>query len=202
MAVPTYDSANGRRYQRGRTDRRRSRRTCDRRELRDRPHARPSAGRLRLDRRPRPHRGGGTRARCRHHLCARVQLEGSDPRIRAAVTIGGSLAGDASGYFAGVATPLLAIHGDADTTYPIEGATELYALANPPKFLVTLLGADGNSPFATAGDPALRVVEETTVDFFTAYLRGRASGLATARPRRQGGRGRQDQEHVSLSRER
>jgi fermentation-respiration switch protein FrsA (DUF1100 family) len=103
--------------------------------------------------------------------------EGSDLRIRAAVTIGGSLAGDASGYFAGVATPLLAIHGDADTTYPIEGATELYALANPPKFLVTLLGADGNSPFASAGDPALRVVEETTVDFFTAYLRGRVSGL-------------------------
>ena len=42
---------------------------------------------------------------------------------------------------------------------------------------MTLLGADGNSPFATAGDPALRVVEETTLDFFSAYLRGRTSGL-------------------------
>ena len=47
-----------------------------------------------------------------------------------------------AGYFTGVDTPLLAIHGDADTTDPIEGATEIYALANPPKFFVTLLGAD------------------------------------------------------------
>jgi predicted dienelactone hydrolase len=125
----------------------------------------------------------------RHHIAAAGHSLGatttyvlgfsevSDPRIRAAVAIGGSVAGDSSGYFTGVDTPLLAIHGDADETDPIEGATEVYALASPPKFLVTLLGADGNSPFATAGDPALRVVEETTIDFFSAYLRGRVSGL-------------------------
>jgi fermentation-respiration switch protein FrsA (DUF1100 family) len=104
--------------------------------------------------------------------------DGADPRVRAAVTIGGSLAGDAGGYFTGINTPLLAIHGDADETDPIDDSLAVYALATPPKFFVTLLGGDQNSPFKTAGDPGLRIVEETTVDFFAAYLRGRASGLA------------------------
>jgi dienelactone hydrolase len=104
--------------------------------------------------------------------------ETPDPRISASVTIGGGVAGDTSAYFAGLETPLLSIHGDADTVNPIEGANATYALAGPPKFFVTLLGADGNSPFAKAGDPALRVVETTTLDFFDAYLRGRTSGLA------------------------
>jgi fermentation-respiration switch protein FrsA (DUF1100 family) len=104
--------------------------------------------------------------------------DGADPRVSAAVTIGGSLAGDTAGYFTGINTPLLAIHGDADETDPIDDALAVYTLATPPKFFVTLLGGDQSSPFKTAGDPGLRVVEETTVDFFAAYLRGRASGLA------------------------
>ncbi len=104
--------------------------------------------------------------------------DGADPRVRAVVAIGGSLAGDPTGYFSGVNTPLLVIHGDADEVDPIDDAQEVFALAKPPKFFVTLLGADGTSPFATANDPAERVVEETTLDFFTSYLRGRSSGLA------------------------
>jgi fermentation-respiration switch protein FrsA (DUF1100 family) len=106
-----------------------------------------------------------------------LSAEGRDQRIRAVVSIAGSLAGDTSLYFTGIDTPLLTFHGDADETDPIEATTEVYALANPPKFFVTLLGADDTSPFATAGDPALRVVEETTLDFFSAYLHGRTSGL-------------------------
>ena len=106
-----------------------------------------------------------------------LNTEAHDERIRAAVTIGGSLAGDASLYFNDVEVAFLAFHGDADTIAPIADATEVFALANPPKFFVTLLGADQTSPFATAGDPALRVVEESTLDFFAAYLRGRPSGL-------------------------
>ena len=102
---------------------------------------------------------------------------GADPRVRAVVTIGGSLAGDTDGYFSGVNTPLLAIHGEADEVDPIDDALEVFALAKPPKFFVTLLGADGTSPFASGADPAGQVVEETTLDFFTAYLRGRSSGL-------------------------
>jgi fermentation-respiration switch protein FrsA (DUF1100 family) len=103
--------------------------------------------------------------------------EGRDTRIDAAVMLSGGLAGDASGYFDGVDTPLLAIHGDADETDPIEGTSEAYGLAHPPKFFVTLLGGDHTAPFVSTGDPAMKVVEETTLDFFSAYLEGHASGL-------------------------
>ena len=58
--------------------------------------------------------------------------EGADPRIRASVAIGGSLAGDTSLYFTGVDTPLLAIHGEADETNPIEGAAEIYRSRTHP----------------------------------------------------------------------
>jgi fermentation-respiration switch protein FrsA (DUF1100 family) len=103
--------------------------------------------------------------------------EGADPRVRAVVTIGGALAGDPAGYFSGVNTPLLAIHGESDEVDPIDDALSVFTLAKPPKFFVTLLGVDSASPFATASDPTAQVVEETTLDFFSAYLRGRQSGL-------------------------
>src|SRR5436190_16867404 len=65
-----------------------------------------------------------------------------DTRIDAAMTLAGGLVGDGSNYFTGVDTPLLAIHGDADTTDPITDTQEAFDLANPPKFYVTLLGSD------------------------------------------------------------
>jgi predicted dienelactone hydrolase len=103
--------------------------------------------------------------------------DGRDPRINAAVALSGGIAGDPSNYFTGVDTPLLAIHGDADVTDPIDGTSAIYALASPPKFFVTLLGADHNSAFEKSGTAAFQVVDETTRDFFSAYLNGRPSGL-------------------------
>ncbi len=102
---------------------------------------------------------------------------GRDDRVNAAVTLSGGIAGDASNYFTGVDTPLLAIHGDADATDPIDGTTAIYELANPPKFFVTLLGGDHDTEFEKSGSAAFRVVDETTLDFFSAYLNGRRSGL-------------------------
>ncbi|HXY92086.1 MAG TPA: dienelactone hydrolase family protein [Acidimicrobiia bacterium] len=100
-----------------------------------------------------------------------------DPRIEAAVTMAGSLAGDPTNYFADVNTPLLAIHGDADKIDPIAGTKSAYALASPPKFYVTLLGADHSAPYISPTDAGFPVVKETTLDFFSAYVGGRVSGL-------------------------
>jgi len=100
-----------------------------------------------------------------------------DPRIGAAMTLAGGLAGDGSNYFTGVDTPLLAIHGDADDTDPIAGTQEAFDLANPPKFYVTLLGSDHSTSFVHSSDPGFDVVEKTTLDFLSAYLGNRPSGL-------------------------
>jgi fermentation-respiration switch protein FrsA (DUF1100 family) len=103
--------------------------------------------------------------------------DGRDERINAAVALSGGIVGDASNYFTGVDTPLLAIHGDADETDLIDGTTAIYALASPPKFFVTLLGGDHDTALEKSGSAAFRVVNETTLDFFSAYLNGRPSGL-------------------------
>jgi dienelactone hydrolase len=105
------------------------------------------------------------------------RADGRDQRIKAAVALSGGIAGDASNYFTGVDTPLLAIHGDADKIDPIDGTTAIYALASPPKFFVTLLGGDHDTAFKQSGSAAFQAVDETTLDFFSAYLNGRSSGL-------------------------
>jgi predicted dienelactone hydrolase len=104
--------------------------------------------------------------------------EERDPRIGAAVALGGGLAGDPSLYFGGTAVPLLMIHGDGDTTDPIEGTAEVYELAGAPKYFVTLLDGDHAASFVDPGNPGQRVVERTTLDFFRAYLDGDASAVA------------------------
>jgi len=100
-----------------------------------------------------------------------------DPRISAAMTLAGSVAGDTANYFTGVDTPLLVIHGDNDSTYPIADTQQAFALANPPKFFVTLLDSDHATPFVTRSDPGFNVVQNTTLDFLSAYVGGRPSGL-------------------------
>jgi predicted dienelactone hydrolase len=100
-----------------------------------------------------------------------------DSRIDAVVTLAGGFAGAEDGYFQGIDTPYLAIHGDADTTDPIAGSEAAFALANPPKFFVTLIGGDHSTPYITPTDPAYRVVERSTLDFFSAYLGGNTGAV-------------------------
>jgi predicted dienelactone hydrolase len=104
--------------------------------------------------------------------------EERDTRVGAAVALAGGLAGDPSLYFGGASVPLLMIHGDGDTTDPIEGSTEVYKLAGAPKFFVTLLDGDHASSFVDPSNPGVRVVERTTLDFFRAYLEGDPSAVA------------------------
>jgi dienelactone hydrolase len=100
-----------------------------------------------------------------------------DPRVDAAVTLAGRLVGDQGDYFTGVTTPLLAIHGEADTDDPITATENAFDLASPPKFYVTLLGADHSDAFVDASNPGFNVVANTTLDFLSAYIGGRVSGL-------------------------
>jgi predicted dienelactone hydrolase len=104
--------------------------------------------------------------------------EERDTRIGAAVALAGGLAGDPSLYFGGSAVPLLAIHGDGDTSDPIEGTAEVYQLAGAPKYFVTLVDGDHVASFVDPSNPGMGVVERTTLDFFRAYLDGDASAVA------------------------
>ena len=71
--------------------------------------------------------------------------------------------------FPAAGPPLLAVQGTADTINP-PGATQLfYAAAAPPKYLLTLFGMDDLPPYSTA-EPALGVVERTTIAFLNRYL--------------------------------
>jgi predicted dienelactone hydrolase len=100
-----------------------------------------------------------------------------DSRIDAVVTFAGGFAGSEEDYFQSIDTPYLAIHGAVDTTDPIEGSEAAFALANPPKFFITLVDGDHTTPYVTPTDPAYQVVERATLDFFSAYLAGRASAI-------------------------
>jgi predicted dienelactone hydrolase len=110
-------------------------------------------------------------------LVVGYNTEVRDPRIDAVVTFAGGFGGDETGYFEDIDTPLLAIHGDADATDPIEGSETAFALANPPKYFITLVDGEHTAPYVTPGEPAYRVVQRATLDFFAAYLEGRASAI-------------------------
>ncbi len=85
--------------------------------------------------------------------------------------------------FPAAGPPLLAVQGTADTINP-PGATQLfYAAAAPPKYLLTLFGMGHLPPYSTA-QPALGVVERTTIAFLDRYL-----GDGVRRGDRPGGNG-------------
>jgi predicted dienelactone hydrolase len=101
-----------------------------------------------------------------------------DARIKAAEVIDGVAAGfPTSGYFVGLRTPLLIIHGNADATLPYSMGQDAYAHANPPKFFVTIIGGT-HSGTAHGGDTrSERALTAATIDFFDAYLRGDRAAL-------------------------
>lgn len=81
-------------------------------------------------------------------------------------------------YFVPPAVPALFIHGDQDESLPYQGGRRAYAKAEPPKFLLTVIGGDHNWPFTGAQSPAgAGVVLAATIDFFDTYLKGRPDGL-------------------------
>jgi fermentation-respiration switch protein FrsA (DUF1100 family) len=94
----------------------------------------------------------------------------ADKRVKAAAPMSGA-AGDPPEFFAGITTPLLALHGDADSTIPYQVGTDSFAKASPPKFFLTLLGGGHTPPYRGAPEPAPTAVAHGTLDFFDRYLK-------------------------------
>jgi dienelactone hydrolase len=104
-----------------------------------------------------------------------------DGRITAAVEMSGDERAFPGGaYFGGHTPPLLEIQGDHDPINDYSLATQIYAQAPAPKFLLTLLGGGHLEPFTT-DTPHLVVVALCTIDFFDHYLKNGADGLPRLR---------------------
>ena len=102
-----------------------------------------------------------------------------DKRIKAAIPMSG-LAGvvePGDQYFQDGATPLLGTHGNADGTVPYAAGKQAYTNAQPPKFLLTFIGAGHVSPFLGGNDAQATVLKKSTVDFWDRYLKGDKAAL-------------------------
>lgn len=87
--------------------------------------------------------------------------------------------------FGRIHTPLLEFHGTADESTPYQGDLEMWNAANPPKFFVTIPGADHDTPFFNeAGGPPTPLndaVGACGVTFFDVYV-ARAAKPSTIDP--------------------
>jgi dienelactone hydrolase len=102
-----------------------------------------------------------------------------DKRIKAAIPMSG-LAGvvePGEQYFHNGATPLLGTHGNADGTVPYSAGKQAYTNAQPPKFLLTFIGAGHVSPFLGGTDAQAKVLKQSSVDFWNRYLKGDKAAL-------------------------
>ncbi len=95
-----------------------------------------------------------------------------DRRIDAAIVLSGAEIPFITTFrFPAAGPPLLAVQGTADTINPPRATQLFYAAAAPPKYLLTLFGMGHLPPYSTA-QPALGVVERTTIAFLDRYLGG------------------------------
>ena len=100
-----------------------------------------------------------------------------DPRVRAAVILSGAaLPGSGPLAFSAGEPPLLATQGTADTVNPPSLTSEFFSAAQPPKYLLTLLGAEHLPPYSTE-QPQLGIVEKVSTAFLDAYLKGDRQAL-------------------------
>jgi dipeptidyl aminopeptidase/acylaminoacyl peptidase len=108
-----------------------------------------------------------------------------DPRMKAAVVLAGRETPFGSGQFwARIRTPVLLVHGDADTNVSYADGRRAYANAPPPRFLLTILGGDHGDPYsADPANPQSKVVVDATLDFLGHYLKGVPDALAHLRAR-------------------
>jgi fermentation-respiration switch protein FrsA (DUF1100 family) len=68
--------------------------------------------------------------------------------------------------------PLLIRHGDHDPTLPYHLATDIYAAAAPPVWLVTLVGANHAPAYENDPSPWDGVATEVTTAFWDATIGG------------------------------
>ena len=183
VAAPDYplsntDAPGGAEF--GARHRRHEEPTC-RRHVRDQPghQAQQAEAGPRRDRRRQAHRrighslGGITTYGLAYSGCC------SDKRIRAAIPMSGII-GVVEGpesYFQGAATPLLAVHGNADGTVPYAADMNGFAKAKTPKYFLTFLGAGHVTPFLGGDNASAMALKQSTIDFFNRYVKGDKTAL-------------------------
>lgn len=69
------------------------------------------------------------------------------------------------------------VHGDADRTVPYQAGVSAFRSAEPPEYLVTLLGQDHGGAFDGEPNAAGGVVARVTLDFLDAYVRNQPAAL-------------------------
>lgn len=100
-----------------------------------------------------------------------------DRRVKGAVVLASGEVQFGSGEFwTRIRTPMLYVHGDADTVIYYRFGKAAYDHTPPPRFLVTILGGGHGRPYdGDEADPQAKVVIATTLDFFDHYLRDGAT---------------------------
>ena len=109
--------------------------------------------------------GSSTAYAVSYHSCCR------DDRIRATVIMS-TLFAPFDGTYDVSGTPLLILHSEGDPALAHEASAEVFALAAPPKFFVTLLSDAHAAPFEDAPDPTSEAVRDITTTFWDTYLAG------------------------------
>jgi fermentation-respiration switch protein FrsA (DUF1100 family) len=96
--------------------------------------------------------------------------------VKAAVVLASGEVQFGSGEFwTRLRTPMLYVHGDADTVIGYRFGKAAYDRTPPPRFLVTILGGGHGRPYlGDETDPQAKVVVDATLDFFDHYLGGEA----------------------------
>ena len=106
-----------------------------------------------------------------------------DRRVKAAAILAGGIPSVYRGVnFRPPSPPILVVHGESDESLPYLGGRRVYLDAGIPKFLLTVIGGNHNSPYSAAVDrPDAQVVLAATIDFFDTYLKGRPDGITRLR---------------------
>ena len=100
-----------------------------------------------------------------------------DPRVSAAVILSGAEIPGLGGFaFPRGSPPLLATQGTADTVNPPSSTNAFFDVAQRPKYLLRLLGAEHLPPYS-GQQPQLAIVERVTLAFFDGYLKHKPGAL-------------------------
>ena len=97
-----------------------------------------------------------------------------DARVKAVVSMAGTLAPFKGTFADNPPIPLLILHGDQDTTVPLAKGQETFATLRGPRYFLTLHGANHVSMFF---DKAGEVLDLSVTAFLDAYLKGNSAAL-------------------------
>ncbi len=101
----------------------------------------------------------------------------TDPRVKAVISLSGAELSSYPGkYFTSAGPPLLVVQGTDDDINVPEDSQAVFAGAHPPKYYLSLLGADHLEGYQGV-NPYSNVVKRVTGAFLDSYLKGRSAAL-------------------------